>query len=245
MPSSRQPPRPDVSLADIVTIGNAVCGFLAIAVAARVWTGAPAGEVRMSQHDVVVAAALIIPGGLLDSVDGAVARWRGGSVLGPHLEVMSDAVTFGVAPSVLFAVDAAAYGEPWAAVALVVAAAYAVAVLLRLARYAAPSDAAHAGLRGLPSPPSAMAALSIIVLHPPAPLALGAMVALALLMGASFPFPRISAATAPLMGVWWAAAAAAAVGLVPPEAVAVLTLAAVGGLLVVAGMHAAPSPRRP
>ena len=136
MPSSRQPPRPDVSLADIVTIGNAVCGFLAIAVAARVWTGAPAGEVRMSQHDVVVAAALIIPGGLLDSVDGAVARWRGGSVLGPHLEVMSDAVTFGVAPSVLFAVDAAAYGEPWAAVALVVAAAYAVAVLLRLARYA-------------------------------------------------------------------------------------------------------------
>ena len=47
------------------------------------------------------------------------------------------------------------------------------------------------------------------------------------------------------MGVWWAAAAAAAVGLVPPEAVAVLTLAAVDGLLVVAGMHAAPSPRRP
>ena len=240
MKPPHQPARLDVSLADLVTIGNAVCGFLAIAVAARAWTHAPAGDLRLPGRDLVVAAALVIAGGLLDSVDGAVARWRGGSTLGPHLEEMADVVTFGIAPPMLFVVDAAAYGGAWADAALVVAAAYAVAVLLRLARYAATDGA----LRGLPSPPAAMAALSVVVLHPPAPAALAAMVALSLLMIASFPFPRISAVTAPLMCVWWAAAGAAAVGLVPSWTVAAVTLTAIGGLLVVAVLGAAPAGAR-
>src|SRR5947207_2814138 len=135
-PPPSQKRRLEVSLADVVTTGNAVCGFLAIAVAARLWAGAPGGGLRLTDRDLVLAGGLIVLGGLLDSVDGAVARWRGGSALGEHLELMSDIVTFGLAPAILFAVDAASYGDPWAGLALVVAAGYAVAVLLRLARYA-------------------------------------------------------------------------------------------------------------
>lgn len=227
-------PRLEVSLADAVTAANAVCGFLAIAVAARAWTGAPdSGDVRLSTNEVIAACGLIVAGALLDSVDGAVARWRGSSPLGEHLELMSDVVTFGLAPSILFAVDATAYGNPWGGIALVVAGGYAVAVLLRLARYAAAANKGDAGgLVGLPSPPAAMAAVSVVVLHPPAPVALGAMVALSVLMVASFPFPRITAATAPLMGVWWALAATVAVGLIPGWPVAAFTLATIGLLLL-------------
>ena len=250
---SRQILRLDISLADVVTTANAVCGFLAIAVAARVWTGNPGGSnAGISDHDLILAAGLIVLGGLLDSVDGAVARWRGASALGPHLEQMSDVVTFGVAPSVLFAVDATSYESPWAGLALIVAGGYAVAVLLRLARYAAePDEAQGRGFQGLPSPPSAMAAVSLVVLHPPAPIVLAAMAALSVLMIASFPFPRITHATAPLMGVWWALAATVALGLLPPWPVAAFTLATICGLLLVAPARLAghrlrsPSSSRP
>src|SRR5207302_11479860 len=82
------------------------------------------------------------------------------------------------------------------------------------------------------SPPSAMAAVSLVVLHLPAALALAGMVALSALLVASFPFPRIVASTAPLMGAWWALAAIAALGLIPPWPVAAFTLAVISALLV-------------
>jgi CDP-diacylglycerol--serine O-phosphatidyltransferase len=227
-----------VSPADVVTMGNALCGFVAIALVARTWTGVPAGgELRLSDDDVVLAAGLIVAGAMLDTVDGVVARRFGSSGLGEHLELMGDVVTFGLAPTILFAVDAAAYGGPWPALALVVAAGYAMAVLLRLARYASHSSGLAAGggrrlLRGLPSPPSAMAAVSVVLLHPPAPVALAAMTALAVLMLARFPFPRVSAATAPLMAAWYALAAGVVAGVFPSWPVAAFTLAMIGGLLV-------------
>jgi CDP-diacylglycerol---serine O-phosphatidyltransferase len=219
-------PGRELSLADAVTLANAVCGFAAVAIATRAWQSSSAG---LSDHQVLAAAALIVAGGLLDSVDGAVARWRGGSALGEHLELMSDVVTFGLATSTLFAVDAASYGSPWSGLALVVACGYLLAVLLRLARYA---SAPERGLTGLPSPPSAMAAVSVIVLHPPPAVALGAFLTLIGLMLARFAFPRISVVTAPLMAGWWTLAALAAFGVLPAWTVAAFTLTAIAALLL-------------
>jgi archaetidylserine synthase len=240
MPTPSSKTRPEVSLADLVTTANAVCGFTAIAIAARLWTSDTGGDLRLTDHAVVLAGGLIVLGALLDSVDGAVARWRGGSALGEHLEVMSDVVTFGLAPSILFAVDAAAYGPPWAGIGLAVGAGYAVAVLFRLARYASAAvEGEKPLLVGLPSPPAAMAAVSIVVLHLPAPLALAGMALLSVLMIASFPFPRIVAATAPLMTGWWGLAGLVAVGLIPAWPVAAFTLVAISGLLVVVPLRRA------
>jgi CDP-diacylglycerol--serine O-phosphatidyltransferase len=222
-----------VSLADAVTLANALCGFAAIVVAARAWTDAPADGPRLSSGQLVLAAALIVAGGLLDTVDGAVARRRGGSPLGEHLEEMSDVVSFGVAVPILFAVSAVDYGRPWSWLALVVAAGYAAAVMLRLARYAATPAGEHGRkLTGLPSPPAASAAVSVIVLQMPAPLALAGMAGIAVLMLASFPFPRVSAATVPIMAVWWGLAALAAVGPLPTWPVAAVTLAGIAVLLL-------------
>jgi archaetidylserine synthase len=244
-PPSSKMRRLEVSVADLVTTANAVCGFLAIAVAARLWTGAAGGGVQLTDHAVVLAGGLIVLGALLDSVDGAVARWRGGSALGEHLELMSDIVTFGLAPSILFAVDAASYGAPWAGIALAVAAGYAVAVLFRLARYASAAvEGEKPVLVGLPSPPSAMAAVSLVVLHLPAPLALGGMALLSVLMIASFQFPRIVAATAPIMAGWWGLAGVAAIGLIPPWPVAAFTLVAISGLLLGVPLRRARLQRR-
>ncbi|MFL5927716.1 MAG: CDP-alcohol phosphatidyltransferase family protein [Gaiellaceae bacterium] len=224
-----------ITLADLVTSGNAVCGFLAIAFAALAGVGEHDGS-RLSDTDLAVVGGLIIAGALLDSADGAVARWRGGGALGEHLELMSDITTFGLAPSIFFAVDAASYRHPWGGLALLVATLYTVAVLLRLARYAS-TPGEEPGLTGLPAAPAAMAAVSIIVLHLPPPLALAAMTSLSVLMVASFPFPRIVAKTAPLMGAWWALGGAAAFGLIPVWPVAVFTLTAIFALLLLIPLH--------
>ncbi|MFB6132628.1 MAG: protein sorting system archaetidylserine synthase [Halanaeroarchaeum sp.] len=72
-------------LADVVTVANAGVGFLAV-VAATV--------------DPAVAARVILLGAILDALDGIVARWRGGTAVGPHLDSLADVATFGVAPAV-------------------------------------------------------------------------------------------------------------------------------------------------
>lgn len=234
-----------VSLADLVTAGNAVCGFLAIALVVADAGTEPGGG--LPEQTVIVAAILVIAGGLLDSVDGAVARWRGSSGLGEHLETMSDVVTFGCAPAVLFAVDARAYAAPWDTLCLAVGAGYLVAALLRLARYATSREGDDHVLVGFPSPPAAMAALSIVVLHPPPLVALLAFLALAALMLGSFPFPTIRGWIVPFMAGWWVFAAVAAAGLVEPSVLAVFTLAVLTTVLASVPLRSRPGapPARP
>src|SRR4051794_25994274 len=192
------------SLADFVTAANAVCGFVAIVVVARAWGGSAMSDGRLPDGDLILAGTLIIVGAALDSVDGIVARWRGGSPLGEHLEVMSDVVTFGVAPAVLFSVDASAYGAPWSGLALIVGGAYLVAALMRLARYIVLSNAADDHkLTGFPAPPAAMATIAIVVLHAPAPLTLVAVAGIAALMTASFEFPVLTGAVGRFAMGWF------------------------------------------
>jgi phosphatidylserine synthase len=132
----------------------------------------------------------------------------------------------------VFAVDARSYGAPWDGLSLAVGAGYMVAAALRLARYASSRDGGGHTLVGLPSPPAAMAAMAVIVLHPPAPVALAAFLALAALMIAGFPFPTITGLVVPFMAFWWTFAAGAAVGLVSPRVVAIFTLAVITSALV-------------
>jgi len=72
----------------LLTIGNLLCGFYAIA-----WA---------FQEDYAFAAGAILLAAVLDLLDGAVARMTGSaSELGVQLDSMADLVSFGVAPAML------------------------------------------------------------------------------------------------------------------------------------------------
>src|SRR3990167_6478821 len=72
----------------LLTIGNLLCGFYAIA-----WA---------FQEDYAFAAGAILLAAVLDLLDGAVARMTGNaSELGMQLDSMADLVSFGVAPAML------------------------------------------------------------------------------------------------------------------------------------------------
>jgi CDP-diacylglycerol--serine O-phosphatidyltransferase len=81
-----------VGPADVVTVANAIVGFLAIAAATA--------DPRLAARFVLLAA-------IGDGVDGVVARRFGGSAIGEHLDSLSDVAAFGVAPAVVVAAYAA------------------------------------------------------------------------------------------------------------------------------------------
>lgn len=71
-----------------ITVGNLFCGFLSI--------------LKAAQGDYIDSAWFIFFAGILDSLDGKVARFTGNqSRFGVEFDSFSDIVSFGVAPAVL------------------------------------------------------------------------------------------------------------------------------------------------
>jgi archaetidylserine synthase len=73
-------------LADIISLFNAIIGLAAVSFALV---------------DPILSCRLILLSALGDGVDGIVARKFGGSSIGPHIDSISDIVSFGVAPSLV------------------------------------------------------------------------------------------------------------------------------------------------
>lgn len=84
-----------LGLADLVTVANAALGFVAAAVAVV---------------DPGLAARLVLLAAIADGLDGVIARWRGGTAVGPYLDSLADVASFGVAPAVLVYVVATGGG---------------------------------------------------------------------------------------------------------------------------------------
>jgi CDP-diacylglycerol--serine O-phosphatidyltransferase len=159
---------------NLLTLGNAVCGFGAIVFIA----GAAAGwdksqDLRLAFEDGKLAAAgwLILLAMIFDALDGKVARiTQQVSEIGAQLDSLCDAVTFGVAPAFLVWKTISLLPKEVIhinqKVAWVFAVLYLACVLLRLARFNAEdlSEKAHMSFRGLPSPAAAgvIASLSIL-----------------------------------------------------------------------------------
>lgn len=76
-----------LSLADIVTILNAVLGFLAI--------------LMVFSNQLTIAASLILLGLLTDGLDGIVARRIRKSRIGEYLEAIADMISLSIAPLAL------------------------------------------------------------------------------------------------------------------------------------------------
>jgi len=146
-----------ISIADILTLVNALLGFSAIILAL--------------DGQIVFSIYAILLGILCDGLDGVVARrfsrkWY----LGDYLDVMADTTSFCVAPSVVIFVTTRAWMESAAgmygtAVLYAACGATVVCGLLRLARFCYLSGGHSSTFIGLPSPGSALV-LALLALQP-------------------------------------------------------------------------------
>jgi CDP-diacylglycerol--serine O-phosphatidyltransferase len=149
----------------LLTLGNAICGFAAMAYASKIdGTDATRGFFALSGW-------LIIGAMLFDALDGYVARLsRATSPFGGELDSLCDAISFGVAPAFLLM----RMGPGWEPRPLLhqllagIAALYMVCALLRLARYNVETTvdpASQKRFRGLPSPGAAGCLASLAILR--------------------------------------------------------------------------------
>ncbi len=116
-------------LADLLTLGNAACGTMAIFMCLK-------GLDNNEPLFIWTAFALIPVALVLDILDGFVARWRRRkSYLGADLDSLADSISFGVAPAVLGYTLGMRGG--WDVLVLVL---FVTAGIARLARYNATLD---------------------------------------------------------------------------------------------------------
>ncbi|TAJ02730.1 MAG: hypothetical protein EPO68_17925 [Planctomycetota bacterium] len=169
-------------LPNLITLGNAFCGLLALSYAIDGLAWQPDGVapgtkefaaardaffyVKMEQACFLVFLAMVF-----DALDGWVARLTGSaSELGAQLDSFSDALTFGVTPALLAKVliehegaDLRSLSSP--RLHFLAAALFASMAILRLARFNLenePDEEAHQSFKGLPSPAAAGAVVSTL-----------------------------------------------------------------------------------
>jgi len=241
------PVRARIGVADLLTVGNGVCGFLALAVLARLWLVEPGGGLP---HRVLVACLLLYGIGMLfDVLDGPAARRFGSTGLGAGLDTICDTISFGLLPAMLLLARVQA-DDAWTYPALAAASIYVGATILRLARQAwlervrdasGPRRAGEAqpDFTGMPSPVGGNCVLAVVVLAPPAPAAVAVIALVAVLLVADFPYPSNKTVLgAVFVGGLLLASFAALAGLI---SLAVPSAAALVGLLPVAVLRAARS----
>ncbi|MEZ6121633.1 MAG: CDP-alcohol phosphatidyltransferase family protein [Planctomycetaceae bacterium] len=161
-------------LPTLLTLGNAVCGFGAITILARVGPsldmlpGDLASQIDPASQ-MVKAALLIFLAMLFDALDGSAARLTNqSSEFGAMLDSLCDVVSFGVAPAFMmlkltdpqYHLMETPYQPPfyysidflWTIATL-----YMACAILRLARFNVETDDddSHEGFSGLPSPAAA------------------------------------------------------------------------------------------
>jgi CDP-diacylglycerol--serine O-phosphatidyltransferase len=171
-------------IATCLTLGNAICGFIGIAL------------LMLHARDATVYSCLLIFGAwVFDMIDGAVARRFGvDGPLGAILDSLCDVVSFAVLPAaIIVSVDQA---ERWSLVALGAGSIYVSAAILRLGRYAAgiakPSEASpRLWFTGLSSPAAGMSVAAAVLAAVPAWSQISLLLALATLMVSTFPYPDI------------------------------------------------------
>jgi CDP-diacylglycerol--serine O-phosphatidyltransferase len=230
-------PRVGVSAADLLTISNGICGFLALAVAGGLWLN-PTGERTLTRHQFVICLLLYGIGMACDVLDGSVARRWGSSGLGSALDTICDTITFGLLPAMLLLARLRDHGS-WRAPLLVVSCAYVAGTILRLARHSQhESSAREVGARhgrsaervaysGLPSPAGGNCVLAVCVLVPPAPVAVLTVAVVAVLLVSDFPYPINSTVGSVFIFALLAMSFIAIAGVIPldvPAAVALVGL---------------------
>ena len=214
-----------ISPADLLTLMNGMCGFLAIAVITQtvdlyqppffeglenVFPGlAPDGR----DDRFLLASILITLGLIFDALDGIVARKFGGSRLGADLDTLSDTITFVVTPALMVY---SYYGtEPNRVFPSLLAAGLVLVMgMLRLARFNSnPTEGSTTTFQGLPTPWCAITIALLIMAKIHVNFALPIVVVLAFLMMSNVAYPK-SRGKATLLALLMAVAALVTVGVI-------------------------------
>jgi CDP-diacylglycerol--serine O-phosphatidyltransferase len=149
-------------LPTLITLGNGVCGIVAIF---KIGMALDSDAAKYFTQ----AAWLILVAMVFDALDGFVARMtKTASAFGAQLDSLCDLVTFGVAPGFLvFAVTRGQLqGSFWERPVQIVGGLYAMCALIRLARFTVettPDESSHREFAGLPSPAAAGVVASAVL----------------------------------------------------------------------------------
>lgn len=163
MPLKRRKVRRIAIVPTLLTLGNAICGFVAII---KIGDGAP--------EDCLVAAQLILLAMVFDALDGMMARLaRVAGNFGGQLDSLSDVLSFGAAPAYL-TVWVGTHASLPEELVYSLACFYLACTAVRLARFNvenSPEGAAHLSFAGLPSPAAAgvLATLTWVSVEPGIP----------------------------------------------------------------------------
>jgi CDP-diacylglycerol--serine O-phosphatidyltransferase len=155
----------------LLTLGNAVCGFAAIAFASQMPLRAeePATSLYLG-----LSAGCILLAMIFDALDGYAARLgRCASEFGAQLDSLCDAISFGAAPAFLLWRMCQAGDRPFFPQAVaVIAALYVSCTVLRLARFNLEHNSESNSKRftGLPSPAAGGCIASLALLRCDLPL---------------------------------------------------------------------------
>ena len=169
-------------LPNMVTFANLLCGVATIMLA--------------TEGHFALGAALIFIAGVLDVLDGALARrLRGVDPFGEALDSLADIISFGVAPALLVY---RGFLHPWPVLGWLVAGGFVVCGAWRLARFAAAEQGPF--FQGLPITMAGMSASSLLfypAFWSPRPAALVTLL-LAVLMVSYLRFPKVPTLFRPL-----------------------------------------------
>jgi CDP-diacylglycerol--serine O-phosphatidyltransferase len=200
-------------LPTLLTLGNGVCGFAAIAYASKINSHQTEAD---NAWYFALSAWLILAAMVFDALDGYAARLsKTASDFGGQLDSLCDAISFGVAPGFMLLRLGLGWGESPLVVQkaiAAIAALYMACTVLRLARYNvenAPDPASHKRFKGLPSPAAAGCVASLALLRAELPTVIVGLneaavhyyvtawapfgtLAVALLMVSRFPYPHFT-----------------------------------------------------
>lgn len=181
-----------LSIADALTLGNAICGFMAVYFTT---TGVlvphlmGTGDGGMSGNSAANAVTLMLMASVFDLFDGLVARKLRSSAMGAELDNLSDLISFGLAPAYFVVVWGIVSGDGHGKVAAVAAVMVVLAVVLRLARFSC-TTLRDGVFQGMPSPFGAMTVVSLVLLELPFVPTMAGIVGVAWLMVSRVEYPK-------------------------------------------------------
>ena len=151
--------------ANLLTIGNGICGFAALVKLSQLQLAED--NTLANPENLVFAGYLILLGMLFDAFEGKVARLvKGATELGAQLDSLCDLITFGLVPAFMIFQMQLGTSPRWMNVVWFFSLAYFLGALLRLARFNvenSPEEDAHLCFKGLPSPAAAGCVASLVI----------------------------------------------------------------------------------